>query len=479
MNVPGAVAGPPCVVETWGERDTMPPSRKRARASSSTAANAKVTTTLERSGEADKLRTNLTELWREGALCDVEIAIAGSSFSAHRVVLAAESLYMRGRFAGHFADSVSPRVELSEVEAADFQAAIEFMYTGRFSFAEERLPPVLELACRLQIPALQEAAERAIQDLMDPSSCVDVMLLAERLTLPALADAASVLALEHFGSTEVVGHSHFTQLPLARFRGLLHDDRLVAKEVMVFDAAVRWLAAQTPAAPDETERELLEQIRFPVIDKKAMAEKVEVHPLVKKHADIALSALREALSGEQTPRTQLRLCDRRWAFSHRLKGTHVDVSPDGMEVSHPLPTEYNGTRSAVFGDVSFDHGRHRWSIRCNEDPEGFTAWGVVEDGADPEAFFGDCEQFYAIRRNIFTARRVDSQVRRLALQSVDPGDVIDFDLDMNAGVLLLRVRDKMDEYEPVATGLAGKRMRPMVQVYGQGSRSTLLPLPDK
>jgi hypothetical protein len=387
----------------------------------------------------------------------VEVDVEGTVVAAHRLVLAAESQFMRGLFVGeHFCDSSSRTVKLNSMEAGHFGHALEFMYTGHCDLEETELQPVLEVACRLQAPALQLAAEAAVCERIDASSSIDALLLADRLSLPNLTARATTLALEHFGV--VASSASFKLLPLTSFKLLLRDDRLRAAEEAVFDAVALWLASQRPATPDDDESALLELVRFPRIDKAVMAARVEGHPLVRKHAHIALRAFREAFSGEKTPRTRPRSCDH-WVFSRRLKGSNVEVSSDGCVLSHPGETEGDGRNAGVFGEEVFTSGRHRWSMRCDADPEHQIAWGVVEDDADPDDHFTDGTAHTALYSNGgFFFRRGMNVGGATRAGRVQPGDVIEMDLDMDAGTFRIGVRGK-HEPQQVASNLAGKRLR--------------------
>ena len=70
--------------------------KKRQRASPAASASAgtpEVLTVKATDTSADSLREALTKMWRSDTLCDVEIKIEGRSFSAHRVILAAERAF--------------------------------------------------------------------------------------------------------------------------------------------------------------------------------------------------------------------------------------------------------------------------------------------------------------------------------------------------------------------------------------------------
>ena len=101
-----------------GCEEDMPP-RKRAR-----EADADGSITLISPHETNPLQQALAAQWRKHQFCDITITVEDSSFKAHRCVLAACSDFMGSLLSGGFADSSSPTINLSEVPATAFEAAL-------------------------------------------------------------------------------------------------------------------------------------------------------------------------------------------------------------------------------------------------------------------------------------------------------------------------------------------------------------------
>ena len=75
-------------------------------------------------------------------------------------------------------------------------------------------------------------------------------------------------------------------------------------EWVVFETVKGWLK-QTPAAPAEAARRLLGHVRFPRLSKERQLQ-LETDELALQHLGLIAKAYREALNGEDTPRTRVR-----------------------------------------------------------------------------------------------------------------------------------------------------------------------------
>ena len=207
--------------------------KKRQRASPAASASAgtpEVLTVKATDTSADSLREALTKMWRSDTLCDVEIKIEGRSFSAHRVILAAESPYLSVLVTTTMKERSGP-IELKQIGASTFASALEFMYLHECKLAsQDELQPLLHAASLLRLPLLEAAVETAIAQRLDPSSALQALGLAEHLSLPVLASAATKIVLAHFEEAMAVqGGAMLATLSADKLGELLSADQLVIR----------------------------------------------------------------------------------------------------------------------------------------------------------------------------------------------------------------------------------------------------------
>jgi len=137
---------------------------------------------------------------------------------------------------------------------------------------------------------------------------------------------------------------------------LISSDRLnVRDESVVFEAVKAWLAAQQPAASQETAGVLLAHVRFAQLTKEQQVA-LDDEPLVQQHFKTVATAYREKMHGEDTPRTRRRT-GTTLRYSDLSAGMQVRVHPDRDFVKQQCLTAVPGAddsigwRSDVKGNV--------------------------------------------------------------------------------------------------------------------------------
>ena len=357
----------------------MPP-RKRARSvggeASQTASDVLV------AGDAIRF-TAMAQLWREEMFLDCQVHVDGRCFSAHKVVLSAASAYMKAAFASGLAESASASVTLTEMHAADFEAFLTWIYDGTVTVNEARLTSLLQVAIRLQVPALATEAETLVIARITPANAVGASLLADMYDRARLAGAAKKAMLKGFA--EVATTDDFERLPAAALESLLSDDELnVATEEDVFRALKRWHAAQRPAPSHETSARLLRLVRWANLSKSFLREHVNADPLVTRHLIVLTEAFQEAAFGSVPPKRGVHTC----AFSAPFdtNGVLYHIATKGGTRPYVNPHEagevVSSTSSSshrLYDDMRFVQHTHTEPVD-NFTVNGESSWMAVDLG---------------------------------------------------------------------------------------------------
>lgn len=237
-------------------------------------------------GSAQPRHGRVIDLWRNGQLCDAQIVSSdGRSFEAHRLVLAANSDYMKALLAeDRFKDSTDCPIRLPDVSSRAVEFMLEWMYTGICTLTSvSDTIEFLETACRLQCQDLIEQLESAICKTIDSETCLGMWNVGERLSLDELAKKAREVVLQSFGSLSI--SEEITDLTLERIVDLIKDDRLVVKkEEEVHAAAISWVNAQSGNnLSDDAVKRLFACVRYPLIDGDFLSDTVLDEPLLKNN----------------------------------------------------------------------------------------------------------------------------------------------------------------------------------------------------
>ncbi|KAL1508746.1 hypothetical protein AB1Y20_004841 [Prymnesium parvum] len=244
-------------------------------------------TTLLSGGVA--LPPRLVRYWGEGVLCDAHIKVEDSVFNAHRLVLASASDYFEALIVNErFADSAGS-FELPEMRAEAFAAVLGFMYHGECRVATGRLlVDVLQAAMRLQVVPLVLAASKAMRKRLSAETALAIWQHAETNNLKGLRDDALLVAARDFEAVSAT--DEWLRAPAQLVVQLLCAERLhVSSESRVFEAAARWLAAS--AAPEENAAAVFSCVRFALLPREYVLERVLPEPMLQSGAAMKLVAM--------------------------------------------------------------------------------------------------------------------------------------------------------------------------------------------
>ncbi|XP_071767041.2 kelch-like protein 22 [Centroberyx gerrardi] len=251
----------------------------------------------------------IREMWERGVGCDVTIqAESGERYPAHRAVLAAGGDYFRALLCGGLRESGEEEVCLRGVAAWVIESILGFIYTGQLKLGWSRIWELTEAVFQFQLQGALSLCIDFLQERMDDSSCLDVLVLADAYGLNRLGQAAERFILAHFQG--IAAGEKFKDLPCPVLERLLERDSLCAEsEIVVFRAVVSWVEEnrreRLPSLPD-----LLLQVRLPLLSRSELQEALSCGLLSRSAGGSgAAEALRSLLQGEYRgpecrPRTQ-------------------------------------------------------------------------------------------------------------------------------------------------------------------------------
>ncbi|XP_048826848.1 kelch-like protein 26 isoform X2 [Brienomyrus brachyistius] len=175
----------------------------------------------------------IRRLWKEEVGCDVWLQTdSGESLPAHRAVLAAGGDYFRALLCGGLRESSEKAISLRGVASWVLREILEFLYSGTLRLGREDVWGLAEAALIFQLQEVFLLCEEFLLEHIDPSSCLDILALAEAYGLDQLGRKAEQYTLRQFHS--VSSGDKFQDLPLPLLERLLEKDSLcVDSEVLV------------------------------------------------------------------------------------------------------------------------------------------------------------------------------------------------------------------------------------------------------
>ena len=332
----------------------MPP-RKRARAADDTTSAADESThTLVVSH--DHLSADFkafAAMWRAGQLCDVKVAVeGGTSFDAHKVVLAAGSDFFKALFTSGMRENSSSTVTVCDVTSDVMQAVLTFLYDKQLSVTPSTLAAIMQAASQLEIASLLSVSSAFLVETLSVETCIaswDVALSIARPELDPLRSACERKAIAAF--EELAARPEFACLSAAQLKPLLESDNIRVKEEAIFNSLVNWLSECRPPLPQASAVRLLSLIRYPLMKPDFIHATVE--PFLSSYGPSGQALTFEAyrhhslpLSARpKSPRTKLRF----------------PTCPYGVQLS--LPSEFLDRWTCQF-DFPYSHATTRAELEA-------------------------------------------------------------------------------------------------------------------
>lgn len=239
----------------------------------------------------------MNQLRKENQLCDITFRINSQTFTAHRVVVASASPYLRAMFTCGMKESSQEEIELRDIEPQAMAALIEYFYTGEVMVTVDNVQDLLPAAGILQLKELKQACCSFLSDHMDVTNCLGIKQFADLHSCPNLLKKANRFIIRKF--VEIVKNEEFLQLPHLVLKELLENDHLhVESEMQVFSAFMTWVNHDLEARASNA-FDLLDVIRVQLLPKEFWSDTFQQEPLFQ-HSQACRAFLKGYLMGMST-----------------------------------------------------------------------------------------------------------------------------------------------------------------------------------
>ncbi|KAA0704432.1 Kelch-like protein 24 [Triplophysa tibetana] len=229
------------------------------------------------SSHAENILMVLNAYRRSGTFTDVVLWVDGCEFPCHRATLCASSPFFHAMFCGSFQESKQNKVKLEGISRKAMEHLLDFLYEGKLNLDKENVESVFQAAHQLVVSDLSTACLNLLEKNVGPANCLGLIKLADLYSLGPLQDECQNLLMHNF--EEVSKHQEFLSLPVARVLELLTCESLQVPEEVRVESALRWVHHQ-PVDRKHHLKELLEQMRLPLLDPAFFSGTLEADELV-------------------------------------------------------------------------------------------------------------------------------------------------------------------------------------------------------
>ena len=206
----------------------------------------------------------------------------GGSVSAHRVIVAAGSPVFHAMLYGNMKEGSEKEISLPTVDTKTYSNLLKFIYTGTVEVESESFESLLDAAQFFNIASLEVKVAEFIADSLDIKSFFPIVTIACNRKFDQLLGQCLIFM---YSNASVI-----TKDP--RFNTLSHDvilefcksSELNIEEINLFLAVNQWYQTNKGELPNAIVENIFQQIRYPLISKADLYEKVRP----TKMADISL-----------------------------------------------------------------------------------------------------------------------------------------------------------------------------------------------
>ncbi len=122
----------------------------------------------------------VSKLFKTQTDCDVHFEVGGKRIGGHRALLKASSPYFQTLLGGQFKESQTIHIEIKDCEAEDFEAVMEYLYSGHIHLNRENILMIAHLAHLFAIQSLETNCQNALSQFLrctNPLSCPYALIL--------------------------------------------------------------------------------------------------------------------------------------------------------------------------------------------------------------------------------------------------------------------------------------------------------------
>ncbi|XP_026273850.1 kelch-like protein 18 [Frankliniella occidentalis] len=221
----------------------------------------------------------MEEIRRLGKLCDVTLKVDNQSFSAHRIVLAANIPYFYAMFTNDMVESTQRDITIHGIEALALEALVNFAYSGLITIDVNNVQSLMVGASFLQLTQVRNACAEFLKKRFHPQNVLGIRSFADTLGCTPLVESADKYLQQYF--QDVSSSDEFFSLSFKELTDIIHRDELhVTSEEQVFEAVMNWMN-RDPELRKKDLPPLLGKVRLPLLSPHYLADRVATEELIR------------------------------------------------------------------------------------------------------------------------------------------------------------------------------------------------------
>ena len=192
--------------------------------------------------------------------------------SGHRATVAASSPVFHAMLYGSMKESIEKEIKLPTVNTNSLQHVLKFVYTGQVEATLSEYQSLLLAAHYFNVAALETKCIETITDSLNELNCCKIIVFAMQEQLDTLLKQCYVYMQNEI--CKVINAPDFKSLPVEIVTEICSNSDLCVKELDLFFAINEWSDYHTGTLSEDTIKNVLQLIRYPLIYPSDLVEKV-------------------------------------------------------------------------------------------------------------------------------------------------------------------------------------------------------------
>jgi len=175
-----------------------------------------------------------------GFYCDVTIKLKDKEIKGHRTVLGPASEFFDTMFKSKMKESMTLCVDLTNLNSKAVESVINFIYTSSIDFSMENVYDIIHVADFMQIAELRNVGEACLQENIDGSNAIKILLFSTTYRLWALNRDVSKYLNDNLKDIEI--NEEFYNLTFEQVENLISQrNKEVTQEKTVYKVLSYWV----------------------------------------------------------------------------------------------------------------------------------------------------------------------------------------------------------------------------------------------
>jgi len=273
----------------------------------------------------------------------------GGSVSAHRVIVAAGSPVFHAMLYGNMKESSEKEINLPTIDTKTFSNLLKFIYTGMVKVESGYFENLLDAAQFFNVASLEAKVAEYITSSLDVKSFFPIVAIACNKKFDQLLEQC--MQFMYTNASVITEDPRFNTLSHEVIFEFCKSSELSIKEIDLFLAVNQWYQSNKAELPEAIVESIFQQIRYPLISKADLYDKVR--PTKMADSSLYIAALEYHLFPGKFDGLSSQVAKRETSYDHvQMESLFTNLTPKTITMTEtPSGTIFTKTGKSAWNGL--------------------------------------------------------------------------------------------------------------------------------